>query len=98
MVIAKDVKRPDNPDGFPVCGIGTVLSDPVIERLKQMGVQSITVKGMPVNMEGEASVEGRLAALERRFRKISGDPLMIMVKEKFQNYIIRSGKGCNGRR
>jgi hypothetical protein len=43
-------------------------------------------------MEGEVSVEERLAALEKRFRKISGDPLMTMIKEKFRNYIIRSGK------
>lgn len=91
MVIAKDVMRPDNPEGFPVCGKGTPLSDSLIERLKQIGVQSITVEGHPVKMEGEVSPEEQLAALEKRFRKISGDPIMTLVKEKFQNHIIRSG-------
>lgn len=91
MVIAKDVMRPDNPEGFPVCGKGTILSDSLIERLKQIGVQSITVEGHPVKMEGEVTTEERLAALEKRFRKIAADPIMTLVKEKFQTHIIRSG-------
>ena len=91
MVIAKDVMRPDNPDGFPVCGKGTTLSDSLIERLKQIGIQSITVEGHPVKMEGDISTEEQLAALEKRFRKISEDPIMTMVKGKFQNHILQSG-------
>ena len=90
MVIAQEVMRPDNPEGFPVCGKGIILSDSLIERLKQIGVQSITVEGHPVKMEGDVSLEVQLAALEKRFRKISGDPIMIMVKEKFKNHIIHS--------
>jgi hypothetical protein len=92
MVIAKDVMRPDNPEGFPVCGKGTTLSDSLIERLKKIGVPSITVEGHPVTMEGDISTEEQLAALEKRFRKISDDPIMTMVKDKFKNHLIRSEK------
>jgi hypothetical protein len=91
MVTAKEVMRPDNPEGFPVCGKGTTLSESLVERLKSMGVQSITVEGHPVEMEGEVSTAEKLAALDKRFRKISGDPVMAMVKEKFRNHIIQSG-------
>ena len=91
MVIAKEVMRPDNPGGFPVCGKGTLLSESLIERLKRIGVQSLTVEGHPVKMEGAVSTEEQVAALEKRFRKISADPIMTMVKEKFQNHILQSG-------
>lgn len=91
MVIAKEVMRPDDPEGFPVCGKGAILSDSLIERLKKIGVQSITVEGHPVRMEGDGSTEEQLAALEKRFRKIVGDPVMTMVREKFRNQLIRSG-------
>ncbi len=93
MVIAKDVMRPDNPEGFPVCGKGTHLSDSLIERLKKTGIQSITIEGNPPKMEGDVSTEEKLAALEKRFRKISGDPVMNMIKKKFQNLLIRSENG-----
>jgi len=67
MVIAKEVMKPENPEGFPVCGKGTILSDTLIERFKNIGVQSIFVEGHPVKMEGEVSIEDQLAALEKRF-------------------------------
>jgi hypothetical protein len=92
MVIAKDVMRPDNPEGFPVCGKGATLSDLLIERLKKIGIQALFVEGNQVKLEGEVSIEDQLAALEKRFRKISGDPIMKMVKSKFERYIIQSGK------
>jgi hypothetical protein len=91
MVIAKDIMRPDNPEGFPVCGKGTTLSDLLIERLKKIGIQALIVEGNLVKMEGEVSTEDQLAAIEKRFRKISGDPIMKMVKGKFEHYIIQSG-------
>jgi hypothetical protein len=92
MVIAKDVMRPDNPEGFPVCGKGASLSESLIERLKQIGVQSIAVEGHPVKMEGDVSPAEQLAALEKRFRKIADDPIMTLVKDTFKNRIIRPEK------
>jgi hypothetical protein len=92
MVIARDVMKPDNPEGFPVCGKGALLSGSLIERFRRIGIQSIIVEGHPVIMEGEISTEEQLAALEKRFRKTSEDPIMTMIKEKFQIHIIRSVK------
>lgn len=90
MVLGKEVKRPDKPDGPPICGRGVVLTDTLIERLKGMGIQSITVEGHPVSVEGEASLEEMLAALDNRFRRVEGDPLTMKLKAIYKKQIIRS--------
>lgn len=72
MVLARDVFRGDSPAGIPICGRGTTLTDSLIGRLAQMGVQSVYVEGHPVQQEGERSLEEQVADLERRFSR-SGD-------------------------
>ncbi len=90
MVIAKDVKRPGKPDGHPICGKGVVLTETVIERLKTMGVQSITVEGRPIKMDGEASLEEMLSKLDKRFKKVEDDDLTMNLKTIYRKQIVKS--------
>ena len=93
MVLALDVKRSDNPDGPPICGKGMSLTDSLIERLKNLGIQSVTVEGHPVQIEGEKTLDDLLADLEHRFRKVGSDPIMNKLKEICRAQIIRSMEG-----
>ena len=96
MVLAKEVKNIENPDGPPMCGKGVALTESLISRLGKMGIQSLTVEGHPVNMEGEATAEEMLAALDKRFRKVQEDALMQKLKEIYRRHIIRSMGDENG--
>ncbi len=90
MVLAREVVRPDNPSGPPICGRGMALSAPLIARLRQMGIKSLIVDGHPVMVEGEESLEIMLDALEHRFSKVTGDPLMDFLKGTFRSILCRS--------
>lgn len=69
MVLARDIFKNDSPTGMPICGKGTELSDSLISRLQQMGVQSLYVEGHPVWQEGDRGLAEQLADLEKRFSK-----------------------------
>lgn len=97
MVLAREVVRPENPGGPPICGRGIVLTESLIERLKTMGVQTLTVEGRPVPMEGERSLEELLADLERRFRRVAGTPLMDRLHEIYRSHLARIMGGGDGR-
>lgn len=90
MVLAKEVRRADNPTGPPICGKGVELTDSLIARLKVMGVQHVCVEGHPVWNEGDRSLDEQLADLDRRFRKVTGDPLMSRLKELFRRQLMKS--------
>ena len=90
MVLAKEIKADDNPASPPICGKGVSLTGPLISRLTQMGVQSVTVEGHPVKLEGEASLEEMLAVLDKRFAKVQADPLMMKLKEIYRSNLMRS--------
>jgi hypothetical protein len=95
MVVAKEIKASEDPAGMTICGKGVKLTDSLINRLEQMGIQSVNVEGHPVKMEGESSVEEMLAALEHRFRRAGDDPLMLMIKDIYKGQIRRSmGDTC----
>jgi hypothetical protein len=96
MVLAKDIKRPDNPEGPPICGKGMELTEQLIERLKTMGVQTVTVDGHPVWMEGDKAIPELLEMLEQRFSKVSDDQLMLWLKECYRIRLVRSMGECNG--
>lgn len=93
MVLAKDVAHTDNPGSPPVCGKGLTLTDPLIERLKNMGIQSITVEGHPIKIDGDNSLEEMIAALDRRFKKVEGDALTMKLKMIYKKQIIKSMGG-----
>ncbi len=90
MVLALDIRNADNPDGPPLCGKGVTLTESLIQRLQRMGVQSLTVEGHPVKMGGEKTLEEELAVLDKRFEKVSDDPLMKKLKEMYRVRIIKS--------
>lgn len=81
MVLAREIKNPENPDGPPVCGKGVALTDALIERLRAKGVQSLTVEGRPVKMDGDKTLDEELAAIDRRFRRVEGDARMLRLRE-----------------
>lgn len=97
MVLARDVKRADNPQGPPICGRGTVLSASLIERLRNLGITSLVVEGHPVSIEGEKTLDDLLAELDRRFSKVANVPLMARLKEIYRRNIIRSMGGEGGK-
>lgn len=97
MVLAKELKREENPDGPPICGKGVVLTDSLIARLESMGVQTVTVAGRPVRMDGDQTLEEMLDALDKRFRRVENDPLMMKVKEVHVRLIEKSMGETDGR-
>jgi hypothetical protein len=90
MVVAKEIKSSDDPASMTICGKGVKLTDSLLSRLESMGIQAITVEGHPVTVEGEATVEEMLAALDQRFSRVMDDPLMVKVKDLYRRQILRS--------
>jgi hypothetical protein len=97
MVLARDIYRDDNANGPPICGRGVALTDSLIERLKRMGVQTISVEGHPVRMDGDKNLEEILSALERRFKKAGNDPLTGRLKEIYRAHYMKSFGEYGGR-
>jgi len=97
MVVAKEIKTSEDPSSMTLCGKGVKLTASLIDRLRQMGIKSVTVEGHPVKMEGENSLEEMLAALDRRFSRVTDDPLMMKIREIYRRQIVRSMGGASGR-
>jgi hypothetical protein len=97
MVLARDILRDDNASGPPICGRGVTLTDALIERLKRMDVQTITVEGHPVRMDGDRSPEDILLALDTRFRKFENDPLTNKLKKIYRAHYMKSFGDQGGR-
>jgi hypothetical protein len=89
MVLARDISRNDNANGPPICGKGVTLTLPLIERLKTLGVQTVSVEGHPVRMSGEVSPEDMLQALDKRFKKVEDDPLTGKLKEIYRSHFMK---------
>ncbi|HTY20322.1 MAG TPA: hypothetical protein VMC44_01670 [Geobacteraceae bacterium] len=90
MVLGRDIYRDDNPGGPPICGRGMRLTVTLIERLKKMGVQSITVEGNPTGISGSKNREETMKALDERFRKVEGDPLTVKLKNIYLQYYAKT--------
>jgi len=90
MVVARPIANKDDPAGIPICGQGVRLTASLIERLGDRGVQVLTVEGHPLVIEGEATLDEMLAALDRRFRRVTNDSLMMKVRDLFRAQIVRS--------
>lgn len=93
MVVARPIPNADDPGGMPLCGPGLTLTESLIERLRDRGVQALTVEGHPVTFEGEPTLDEQLAALDRRFRRVEEDSLMKKIKELYRRQIIRAHGG-----
>jgi hypothetical protein len=97
MVVAKEIRSSEDPGSMTICGKGVRLTDSLIDRLRSMGIQSVTVEGHPVKAEGEATVEDMLAALDRRFSRVLDDPLMLSLKAMYRRQILRAMGETDGR-
>jgi hypothetical protein len=97
MVLAKDIKNSDDPAAMTICGKGCKLTESLLDRLEQMGIQSLTVEGHPVTTEGEATLPEMLAALDKRFIRVTNDPLMMKIREMYRKQIERSMGDAGGR-
>ena len=97
MVLAKEIKSSDGPASMTICGKGVTLTESMIGRLQQMGIQSVTVEGHPILVKGEATLEQMLVSLDQRFSRVADDPLMSKVKEIYRKQILRSMGDTGGR-
>ena len=76
MVLAKDVVTPE---GRVLCGKGTELSAPLLDRLHRMDIAAVTVEGHPVGEPVDPAEAA--AAIERRFAKVTGDPVLDTLRQ-----------------
>ncbi len=97
MELARDICREDGAAGPPICGKGMVLTVSLIERLKRMGAQTITVVGRPVMTEDDRTMDEHLEDLDRRFRKVADDPLTGSLKGIYREYITKASGEHSGR-
>lgn len=90
MSLAKPITRED---GMVLAGENTVLTDSIVERLKNAGIASLVVKGRP--LPGQASgmdltkVKERLPHL---FRKYQNDKLMVTMRMMLDQYLAQAIK------
>jgi hypothetical protein len=79
MVLAKPVARDT---GVVLMGEGTELNDALIEKLHDLDIQKIVVKGRPLETGGdEKSVEQLCEEIEERFSTVSSDRLCSQIKD-----------------
>ena len=97
MVLGGDIKSSEEPSAMTICGKGVQLKESLIARLRDMGIQTLTVEGHPVKMDGETSLEEMLASLDKRFSRVSNDPLMMKIREIYRKHIQRSMGEPDGR-
>jgi len=97
MVVAEEIKNSENPASMTICGKGVKLTESLIKRLNQMGIQTITVEGRPVKVEGETTQEEMLQGLDQRFRRVEDDPLMMKIKTLYRKNIQKKMGEPDGR-
>jgi hypothetical protein len=79
MKLAKPVT---NKRGMPLCGAGTELTEALLARLSDVGIQQIVVEGHPVDMgEDEATLDQQIDELHARFTQVQSNPLMMKIRD-----------------
>lgn len=79
MFLAKPVM---SDKGMPLCTEGTELTDKLIDRLKEMNISILTVKGHPVDTgEPDKTAEDMIQEMTARFALVEGDPLMDRIRD-----------------
>lgn len=87
MVLDLPVAHPNKPDGMPVFGADKELSPQIIDRLKQLGVPQITVKGHPVRMAGDETLDQALDSLDQRFANLHDNAYMMKIHDLLKEQI-----------
>lgn len=86
MTLAKPILR-DN--GLVLMAEGTELTEALLGRLPGMNIETVVVKGSPLNMEGmggSSAYAKRAERLGHLFRKYGDDPFMMKLKSRLQQY------------
>jgi hypothetical protein len=79
MVLAKPVM---SDKGLPLCTEGTELTDKLIDRLREMNISTLTVKGHPVDTGvPDKTAEEKIHEMRARFSPVAGDPLMDRIRD-----------------
>ncbi len=86
MILAKPIAREN---GVVLMGEGTELNEQLIERLQNLDIQKVTVKGRPLGGDDEKPVETLYAELEERFSIVSSDKLCTQIKDIIKKDIKR---------
>ncbi len=97
MILGQDIKSSEDPAAMTICGKGVPLTESLIERLRDKDIQTLTVEGHPVKLEGESSIEEMIGALDKRFSRVGDDPLMMKIKEMYRKQILRAMGALDGR-
>jgi len=87
MVLAKDVELPD---GRVLCGKGTPLAPPLVERLLKMDIAHIMVEGHPIAVAGEKTLKEELRDMEERFSEVTKIPPLMYIKKRLMKNLIAS--------
>lgn len=79
MVIAKPVM---NESGVVLIGEGTALTDAALEKLKDLEIPHVIVKGRPLDAgTPEKSLDQLYAELDERFTLVAADKLCMQIKD-----------------
>ncbi len=73
-----------NKSGLAMLGEDTELTQALIDKIQQMDIQSVNVKGIARKLAPREEV---LAALEKRFTNIEGKPYMDVLKRLLEEHI-----------
>ncbi|MGC9323187.1 MAG: hypothetical protein ACP5G0_00420 [Desulfomonilia bacterium] len=89
MILAKPVF---NEKGMALCAEGTELNATILERLKKMNVSSLILKGHPLDLGDEKTLEQKIAEMTHRFSPVDGDPIMDELKAAVKNALETQGQ------
>lgn len=88
MSLSKAISRAD---GMVLAGENTVLTDAIIERLKNAEIPSVVVKGRPVpGLASDTDLSKVKARLPHLFRKYQDDKLMLTMQRMLEQYLDRA--------
>lgn len=94
MVLAREILTGD---GRILCGKGTELSESLLSRLGRMDIASLTVAGHPVAEAGEMTLEEEIAAIERRFSKVTDIPPLMYLQKRLVHKLVQSRSTGTGK-
>lgn len=76
-------------EGVALCGPGTVLTEPLLQRLVVRGIKRIHVQGHPVATRSQQPVETRIRELRQRFSRVADIPLMGLLERAIEQEMLR---------
>jgi hypothetical protein len=81
MKLAKPV---ENSSGMVLLGENTELTVELIDKIKDMGIDSVYIQGMS---KPSVPMETMLSALDDRFKTVESEPYMDILKKVFKDHI-----------